>query len=365
MPVMEFEGKTTEEAIAKASQQLHIPANELKVEIITTGSSGIFGFGGKKARIRVIVEEKISEVSIEAPQGSPVEPILKETDFTPPQKTEAAPTQKKEERPRGRRRREPSADSAEKGEGSRGETGLKARKKTDRPKREPFRPAKQTFHEDEDEEEVILSGPLAPTVPGPGEELYVGPEDSYMASCRTTLQAILEHMGVQAKVMVIRISDRIILNIEGDDNGLLIGKKGATLDALQFLMNKIANKKHAEKIRVVVDAENYRERRHQSLIELAQRMAEKARKTKRPVTISQLSAHDRRVIHLVLQDQAGLQTRSRGEGPLKNVVVIPVFRKDHGASPRHKEPRNGTVNNQEFKNGPNSNKPVTSNKTES
>ncbi|MCG6535646.1 MAG: hypothetical protein L7F78_13350, partial [Syntrophales bacterium LBB04] len=97
----------------------------------------------------------------------------------------------------------------------------------------------------------------------------------------------------------------------------------ATLDALQFLVNKIINRSSEDKFRVVVDTEDYRNRRHQSLIDLARKMADKAIRTRRAVIINQLSAHDRRVIHLALQDLPGLKTKSRGDGPLKNIIIIP------------------------------------------
>jgi spoIIIJ-associated protein len=180
--------------------------------------------------------------------------------------------------------------------------------------------------EDEEAEELPLDAgdaPLPATMAGPGESVHEGPEDEIMAESREILENILKLMDVDAQVDSQRIDDRVILNVTGENGGLLIGKKGATLDALQFLVNKIINREHDEKYRVIVDTENYRVRRHQSLIELANRMADKARRTRRPITISQLSAHDRRVVHLALQDKQGLRTRSRGDGPLKNVVIVP------------------------------------------
>jgi len=183
---------------------------------------------------------------------------------------------------------------------------------------------------------------------GPGESIYQGPDDESMIQAREVLTGILSGMELEAEVTAARIEDRIILNVKGESSGLLIGKKGATLDAVQFLVNKIVNRTRTEKQRVVVDTEEYRQRRHQSLIDLAQRMAAKAKRTRRPVTISSLSAHDRRVVHLALQNDPSLKTRSRGDGPLKSVVIIPGPggpRKGGGRprGPREAEPREATA----------------------
>jgi len=108
--------------------------------------------------------------------------------------------------------------------------------------------------------------------------------------------------------------ERILLNIKADGSGLLIGRKGQTLDAIEYLINKIVHKDAEDKKRIVVDTENYRLRREDSLVKLAQRLAEKAKRLGRPVTISPMSAHDRRIIHLALQDDKTLRTWSTGSG---------------------------------------------------
>ena len=313
MPTIEFDGKNTEEAIEKACNQLHIAPDELKFEILTTGSSGIFGLGGKKARIKVVVEEKLSpkmqeEDDAEPRFERPAQPEIRERQERP---------RRQENRPRQGQRRE---------EGQVRSDGERDERKRREPRREKPR-----------REEERAGVPLPPTVAGPGESLYDGPEDEVMTKSRETLAKILQHMGIEATVAVNRIQNRVILNVVGDNSGLLIGKKGVTLDALQFLVNKIINREQEDKFRVIVDSESYRERRHQSLVDLANRMAEKAQRNHRPVTISQLSAHDRRVVHLALQEHTGLKTRSRGDGPLKNIVIIPGNRK--GSSSTREQPR--------------------------
>ena len=315
MPVIEFEGKSTEEAIENACNQLHLAKNELKFEIVTTGSSGIFGLGGKKARIKVIIQEKISS------KKDTVEPEDKPAEKREPSEKHREPDSRKDETVRPKR-----------------ENKAEAIFKKGPLKSPDFDESEKSLPIIEDEVNGIS---LAPTMIGEGDVAYDGPEDEDMIKGREALEKILGHMEMEAKVTSSKISDRIILTVDGENTGLLIGKKGTTLDALQFLINKIVNRSKDEKIRVIVDAENYRQRRHQSLVELANRMADKAKRNRRPVTISQLSAHDRRVVHLALQEKTGLKTRSRGDGPLKNIIIIPGNKKnDRGGSRKNLSTRN-------------------------
>jgi spoIIIJ-associated protein len=115
----------------------------------------------------------------------------------------------------------------------------------------------------------------------------------------------------------------IALDIDGDKSGLLIGRKGRTLDALQFIVNKIVNKNLEKKTQVVVDSENYRQRRRDYLIQMALKMSDKAKKIKKPVVTNLLNPHDRRIVHLALKEDDALETKSRGDGVLKKVVIIP------------------------------------------
>ena len=113
------------------------------------------------------------------------------------------------------------------------------------------------------------------------------------------------------------------MNVVGETSGILIGKKGKTLDALQYIINKAVNKSSDQKIKVLVDTENYRQRHKQSLVDLAQRLGEKVKRTGKPITISPMNPADRRIVHLALQNDRGLRTRSKGEGLLKKIVIFP------------------------------------------
>jgi len=154
------------------------------------------------------------------------------------------------------------------------------------------------------------------------------PQEDDVKFAKRTLEEILALIPVEATIAASRGERTINLRIQGDRSGLLIGRKGKTLDALQFLVNKIVSKALDKKIDVVIDSENYRRRREDSLTQLALKMGDKAKRIKKPVTTNPMNPHDRRLVHLALKDDEHLETRSRGEGLMKRVVIIP---KDKGA----------------------------------
>jgi spoIIIJ-associated protein len=152
----------------------------------------------------------------------------------------------------------------------------------------------------------------------------VGPDDEIgLALAKETLENILALIPVETSVIADQIDGNIALNIEGDTSGLLIGRKGKTLDALQFIVNRIVNKTLDRRTRVVVDSENYRQRRRDSLTQMALRMGDKAKRIGKPVTTNPLNPRERRIIHLALKEDGRLHTKSKGEGLLKKVVISP------------------------------------------
>ena len=148
-------------------------------------------------------------------------------------------------------------------------------------------------------------------------------EKDEVALAKKTLEDILSLIPMEAEVNAAIEDGKITLNIQGDKSGLLIGRKGKTLDAIQFIVNKIVNKSLSKKVQVVVDAENYRQRRRDALIQMALKLGDKAKRIGKPVTTNPLTPRERRIIHLALKDDAKLDTRSRGDGMLKRVLIIP------------------------------------------
>jgi len=151
--------------------------------------------------------------------------------------------------------------------------------------------------------------------------------DDSIALAQEILTKIISLVSPDTKISARKKADDIVLNIEGNNPGILIGPKGKTLEALEFIINKAVNKASEKKVRVIVDAENYRQRRQEFLERLAFRMGEKAKKTRKTVTIDPISPHDRRIVHLALKGDSHLQTKSNGEGFFKGVFIIPNNKK--------------------------------------
>jgi spoIIIJ-associated protein len=143
---------------------------------------------------------------------------------------------------------------------------------------------------------------------------------------RTILEGILAGMGIHTPVSVEETEDSILLNIQGDGGGLLIGRRGQNLDAIQYIVNKAANRSANGRKMIIIDTEAYRKRREESLISLAEKLGEKVKKTKKAITVSHMNAHDRRIIHMALQNDESLTTKSRGEGEYRKILIIPSKR---------------------------------------
>ena len=141
------------------------------------------------------------------------------------------------------------------------------------------------------------------------------------------LEGILERMSVNARVTVQETPDSILLVIEGNDNGLLIGKRGQTLDALQYLVNKAVNQQEKDRKQIIIDTEDYRRKREESLVALAEKLAQKAKRTRKAITVSNMNARERRIIHLALQGDESLTTKSRGEGSHRTIIIKPSKKK--------------------------------------
>ena len=135
---------------------------------------------------------------------------------------------------------------------------------------------------------------------------------------------LLERMGVKTQVEGFIKEGNLCLEIRGDQEGVLIGKHGRTLESLQMLVNRMVNKKLKNAVRVVLDINDYRRRRVDSMSSIAYRIGEKAKKSGYSLTVGPFNSHDRRIIHLTLKEDPSLKTESLGEGELKRVKIIPV-----------------------------------------
>jgi spoIIIJ-associated protein len=137
------------------------------------------------------------------------------------------------------------------------------------------------------------------------------------------LEEILRLADIPASVEAEVLDEKIFLTINGDGSGLLIGKRGQTLDALQYLVNKMVNRHPKNRVRVIVDTENYRNRREAKLVSIAHRLGDRAQRQRTSVATGPLNPQERRVIYLALQNNPDLSAKSEGEGKLKRVVIMP------------------------------------------
>jgi spoIIIJ-associated protein len=143
---------------------------------------------------------------------------------------------------------------------------------------------------------------------------------------KEVLEGILKRMNLDFPVETKETDEYIMLNIMGDGSGLIIGRGGQTLDAMQYIINKSLGKNGKSQKRIVLDTENYRKKRENTLTALAEKLGAKAKRTKKAVTVNPMNAHDRRIIHLALQNDKDLTTKSRGEGNFRKIIIIPTQR---------------------------------------
>ena len=148
-------------------------------------------------------------------------------------------------------------------------------------------------------------------------------DEAASAVAREALQRILQLMQHDLQLEIVHEPERTVLKIVGDDCDAVIGPKGQTLDALQFLVGRIVAKQFGERQPLVVDADGYRERRVRALQDMALRLADKVVQSGKIVAVNPMSAHDRRVVHMALRDVSGVSTRSEGDGPERRLLIIP------------------------------------------
>ena len=273
---IDMTGKTEDEAIRRALEQLGLERDDVSVEILERAKSGFLGIGGSPATVRVSYDDGQSE-----PKPEPVKPEPKSA----APKAEKKPVYCAEVLQKEVRAREKQEREAKRGE-------RRAEPKAEKAPREP----------------VVL-----------GEEI----RDEKSEQIRTFLSGLLEHMDAKAEVKVYEVEkNRYKVILEGEKLGALIGRRGETLDAIQQLTNYSINRGgESKRARVQIDAENYREKREESLERLAQKVAGKVVKYRRNVTLEPMNAYERHVIHTALQDTQYITTFSIGTEPNRRVVV--------------------------------------------
>ena len=309
--ILEIEEKTIDGAIEKACRDFGVPREKLNIEIISEGSSGFLGLMAKKARIRASLLCFDMNFSLNSATSEPVP-------------NESKPREKSISKP-GNRPDTKTDIKPEKTSERKQETKPETRRKSEH----RTTPAPQAAPAAVSGETKVIKTPPPSAVP-------VAATSPSALKARELLAGILSKMTFECQVTAAETDDTIILSITGNESGLLIGRRGQNLDALQYILNKAVNKADSERKMIVVDSEEYRKRREESLLGMADRIREKVKKTQKPLSLSHMNAHDRRIIHMALQEDEELITKSRGEGEYRKVIVLPAKRSNAGGHPKAK-----------------------------
>ena len=352
MRSQEFTGKTTQEAIDAGLAALGVTIADVHVDVIQEGAKGLFGlFGSKPACVRLTVmdDEKeddhglsdlLSSFSINEPQRKKAEKkpaekkaAEKKPEKKPEEKKEANAEVKAEEKTEAKPEVKPQPKAEVKAE-EKNEVKAEAAPKAEKPKqpreKKPRAPKAEKAEKTEKAEKVKKEekpreyAPMVAAEPfNPTEPPVMHDENTPAGRAQRFLLDVTKLMKVDVQVYVDDSrEDGLYIHMIGDTLGILIGRRGETLDALQYLTSLQVNKGREGYIRVTLDTENYRAKREDSLRRLAQRMANRAQKTGRKVVLEPMNPYERRVLHTALQNHPAVTTHSEGEEPNRRVVIL-------------------------------------------
>ena len=262
--------KTVDDAITEALIQLGVTSDRLEYEVIEKGSAGFLGIGMKQAVIEARRKPEPKEEKVE-------EPVVEEPVRVEPKKVEAVQPQK-----------------------------ATAEKKADEPQQAAFEKAVEKEVKEEVKKETKLVEVQPQTIKAVEDFL------------KNTMKAM--DMEVELKTEIDQ-DGALCVDMSGEHMGILIGKRGQTLDSLQYLANRVANKHQEGYVRVKLDTENYRARREETLRHLAKNIAHKVKRNRRPVALEPMNPYERRIIHSALQSDPYVMTHSEGEEPFRKVVI--------------------------------------------
>ena len=301
---IQFSAKTKSEAITKACIELGVSSDQLEIQVISEGSNGFFGIGSKPAVIKV---RKIELVSEEEEMKEIVETVKldsfkEEAPVQEEKKTEAIKPVKKEIK-------EPKVVSE--------------KPRQPKPVKERAAKEKQPREFREPKEKQVREKTTKPVKP---VEILTDPEE--IKEVENRAKVFLRDVFASMNLGEVEITSEynttdgsLEVDFEGEDMGILIGKRGQTLDSLQYLTSLVVNKGKSNYIRVKLDTEDYRKRRKETLENLARGIAYKVRKTRKPVILEPMNPYERRIIHSALQGNKFVETVSEGEEPYRHVVV--------------------------------------------
>ena len=294
MKQYEASAKTVEEAIELGLQELGVSIGDVDVQVVEEGSKGLFGlFGSRPVKVRLTVKDSEEDPLADLLEDKKPAKTKKEPEKKPEKKPVEKKAEEKKPAPEKKKAEKKPEPAAEKKEAA----------KSEKPAAKPeIRPMEKP--------EVTMI---------PAEELDA---ESPAGIAHTFLMEMTKLMGVEVTIDMGTDADGNVYGyINGDTLGILIGRRGETLDAVQYLTSLKVNRGREGYIRVTLDTENYRAKREDTLIRLANRMANRALRTGRKVSLEPMNPYERRIIHYALQQTEGVTTHSEGEEPNRHVVI--------------------------------------------
>ena len=311
MKCIEVTGKTVKDAIAKGVAELGCDSSDVDIQVIEMGSPGLFGMFGKPAKVRLTMKESKADLDLEMPVFSLDQPSGKRRD-------------------EGKRKEKPAkADKPAKAENAEKPAKAEPEEKPEEPvkteekprpekkkRREP-KPQKAAETENAEPAEVKVEPVVTePFVATPEEQLT-----DTAKSAREFLSGLTERMGVPAEIAVSETEEQLRMVLSGENMSILIGRRGETLDAIQYLTSLNVNRTREDYLRVSLDTENYRAKREEALRKLAVRMAGRCKKSGRRVALEPMNPYERRILHSALQADPDVTTHSEGEEPYRRVII--------------------------------------------
>ena len=295
MKQYEASAKTVEEAIELGLQELGVSIGDVDVQVVEEGSKGLFGlFGSRPVKVRLTVKDSEEDPLADLLEDKKPAKAKKEPEKKPEKKPVEKKAEEKKPAPEKKKAEKKPEPAAEKKE-----TAAKSEKPAVKPEIRPM-----------EKPEVTMI---------PVEELDA---ESPAGIAHTFLMEMTKLMGVDVTIDMGTDADGNVYGyINGDTLGILIGRRGETLDAVQYLTSLKVNRGREGYIRVTLDTENYRAKREDTLIRLANRMANRALRTGRKVSLEPMNPYERRIIHYALQQTSGVTTHSEGEEPNRHVVI--------------------------------------------
>lgn len=289
---IETTGRSEEDAISAALFQLGLDRDDISVEVLERAKSGFLGFGSSPAKVRVYYGPEEEKISAPAPEPKKPEPVKPAPRPAAPPKPAPKPEEKNQLQP--------------------GDQVILAAPPKREPAKKPPRPRPEP-----------KPVPKAEPKPVSQAEYQPAPEDDPVAEkIKTFLLGLLEHLEVQATPAIsVSPEGNYQVVLQGQHLGAIIGRRGETLDSIQQLTSYSVNRGAAKRVRIHVDAENYRAKREESLQRLAVKVAGKVVKFRKNMALEPMNAYERHVIHTALQDYEGVTTYSTGADPNRRVVV--------------------------------------------